>query len=259
MKPPLELFSLERKGRPSCRVAFSFCSSQSANFWRSLRTENRELRTCFGTECLYPYNTVYRRVSLGRELNVLRSLWCAVASGRATLRTLRQNRAGTHRAATEPGSRACTAGRHSVDGLLRVVRCRRSRAAGGGADDFRRYVPHPRRSVAGGHGLAAASSHLYRMFGSGNGRDRLLHRLGLAAAGGVGAIRCSGGGLLSPAENPAWHSARHLHALGAAALAIRRRVQSVGTGRVACRHLTYHQSCLRIVLLTNQCGAWNAI
>jgi hypothetical protein len=37
-KPPLELFSLERKGRPSCRVAFSFAGRFSEPLSVSIRT-----------------------------------------------------------------------------------------------------------------------------------------------------------------------------------------------------------------------------
>src|SRR5208337_2204961 len=46
-----------------CAAVLSYQFSVSTS---RLRTENRELRTCFGTiECLHPYNTVYESVSSG--------------------------------------------------------------------------------------------------------------------------------------------------------------------------------------------------
>src|SRR5208282_55475 len=226
MKPPLELFSLERKGRPSCRVAFSFWravpSSQSASEESEVFTENWQLRTRGGTTPrLHAYNTVYASVSSRRSGNVLRSMWCAVASGRATLRTMRQNRTWTHRASTQPGSRSCPTGRHSLDGILGVACARRSGRDRGGASDLRPRDSYSQRPTARGQRVAAAPAQHHRMGDSGEIRGRLLHWLGLAAAGAVGANIRAGDGFRGAAECPARYCARSLYTMGAAARAIR--------------------------------------
>src|ERR1700690_1512034 len=148
-------------------------------------------------------------------------MWHAVASGSATLRTLRQDRPWTRRVAAEPGSRTRAAGWNSLDGILGVVCDWRSGGNSRGAHGLRRYLPHPRRPASRGHGVAAASAHFFWMADPGAGRDRLLYRVGFVAAGGVGAAGCAGGGLSGAVEDSAGHRARHLHTLGASACAIR--------------------------------------
>src|SRR5258708_30356692 len=147
-----------------------------------------------------------------RRSDVLRSMWRAVAIGKTTLRTLRQARAWTHRASAQPGLRAWRAGGYSLDGVLGVAR-----GCGSGRDrcskhDLRRRDPYFERPATRGHGLAAAAYHRRRMVDPGKSRGRLLRRLGLAAARGVGTGRRLGHGLYCAVEVPDRYRTRRPHA-----------------------------------------------
>src|SRR6266404_9526753 len=159
---------------------------------------------------------------VGRRSNVLRSVWCAVASGTAELRTLRQDRAWTHRAAAQPRSRTCAAGGHFVDGVLGAARGWRSCL-----DHCRAGHLRPRVSyfqwwpTARSLGLAAAPAHGHRMAAAGKIRGRFLRGLGFVAARGLGTYDRAGRRFRRVVERPTRYGARRLHALGAAAQAVR--------------------------------------